>query len=458
MVTEDCNLRCNYCFEEHFKTKMSIETANTIVEYLYQNALSTGHNSVSFNIFGGEPLMNLDVVEAIFKNIEKHKNNKIFKDIFPYITITTNGTIFNDRYEYLLKKFAMSLPVSIQISFDGIKEAQDAERCFENGSGSFDIITSNFKKYKKIFGNSINNFVNVHGCITKKNLPFLYDSFVFFKNELEIDNIWFYPIPEEKWDLDDVIIHKDQYNKIASFLIEEAKNTNDISKFKLFRPFSSFCRMGSTSVSACAAGSYMIGVDSSGDVYPCHQFKYYGKEFLAGNIKDLSSLDYSSYKIFRETKLKHMSCINTCDVGSCDTCVANNYYQNGSIFSKVRSPFFCSFMSNEKKSFDSMFKIFKEVIFLDFLKDRKNIVVKDGDLLFKYKREIEENGSIVVDFENSLGEVKRFSFFLENEQELKKQDCACEEKKEDYTYEIISSVIEISNEVEKIKKKVFGDD
>ncbi|MDW5300621.1 MAG: 4Fe-4S cluster-binding domain-containing protein, partial [Sedimentibacter sp.] len=133
-VSHDCNLRCEYCFASEGdynsgRELMSKEVALKAVDYLVAN--SAGRKNIEIDFFGGEPLMNFDVVKEVVRygrKIEK-ETNKHF-----YFTTTTNGTLLNEeRIDFINENMD-----NIVISIDGRKEVHDIIRHDCNGKGSYD--------------------------------------------------------------------------------------------------------------------------------------------------------------------------------------------------------------------------------------------------------------------------------------------------------------------------------
>ena len=141
-IAHDCNLACKYCFAEegeyHGKRElMSFETGKKALDYLVQNSGNRVNLEVDF--FGGEPLMNWDVVKQLVqygRSIEE-ANNKKFR-----FTLTTNGVLLNDEVQDFLNKEMGN----VVISLDGRKEVNDNMRPFRNGKGSYDLIVPKFQK------------------------------------------------------------------------------------------------------------------------------------------------------------------------------------------------------------------------------------------------------------------------------------------------------------------------
>ncbi len=141
-IAHDCNLRCKYCFADEGeyhgrRALMSFEVGKAALDFLVAN--SGNRRNLEVDFFGGEPLMNWEVVKKIVeygRSIEK-EHNKNFR-----FTITTNGTLLTDEIlEYVNKEMG-----NIVLSIDGRKEVNDAMRPRKGGQGCYDDIVPKFQK------------------------------------------------------------------------------------------------------------------------------------------------------------------------------------------------------------------------------------------------------------------------------------------------------------------------
>ncbi|MBQ9764985.1 MAG: thioether cross-link-forming SCIFF peptide maturase, partial [Lachnospiraceae bacterium] len=167
-IAHDCNLACKYCFAEEGeyhgrRALMSFEVGKRALDFLVENSGNRVNLEVDF--FGGEPLMNWQVVKDLVKygrEIEK-KHNKNFR-----FTLTTNGMLLNDE----IMEFANKEMSNVVLSLDGRKEINDLMRPTRNGKGSYDIIVPKFQKFAES-RNQTNYFVR--GTFTRINLDFSED-------------------------------------------------------------------------------------------------------------------------------------------------------------------------------------------------------------------------------------------------------------------------------------------
>ena len=192
-IAHDCNLACRYCFagegEYHGdRALMSLEVAKKSLDFLVAN--SGFRRNLEVDFFGGEPLMNWDVVK---KTVEygrslEEKYDKKFR-----FTLTTNGILLNDE----IMEFANKEMANVVLSIDGRKEVHDYMRPTRNGKGSYDILLPKFQEFAKKRGN---RSYYVRGTYTHNNLDFAKD--VLHMADLGFDQISIEPVvslPDEPY-------------------------------------------------------------------------------------------------------------------------------------------------------------------------------------------------------------------------------------------------------------------
>ncbi len=324
-VSHDCNLRCRYCFADEgayhsVRETMSFETAKAAIDFLLRE--SGKRKVLEVDFFGGEPLMNFDVVKntVYYAKEEGAKLGKRF-----LFTTTTNGLLLDDEKIAFLNEEMEN----VVLSLDGRKEVHDEIRKTVNGKGSFDLIIDKIKKFVKVRGDK---HYYVRGTFTAKNPDFSKD--VLFLADNGFDSISMEPVVT---DLPDLQIREELLPRIEKeyeVLADEYLKREEEGKGFLFFHFQIDLEGGpclSKRVSACGAGNEYFSVVPNGDIYPCHQFAG-DKDFVMGNVFE-GKLDQSIRKKFAEsclfTRRKCEDCFAKfiCSGG----CNANNYHYNGDI-------------------------------------------------------------------------------------------------------------------------------
>ena len=313
-IAHDCNLACQYCFAEEGeyhgrRALMSFEVGKKALDFLVANSGSRVNLEVDF--FGGEPLMNWQVVKdlvAYGRSLEESHNKKF------RFTLTTNGVLLNDD----ILEFANKEMANIVLSIDGRKCVHDKMRPFRGGQGSYDLIVPKFQKVAES-RNQMDYYVR--GTFTHHNLDFSQD--VLHLADLGFKQISVEPVvapPEEAYAIreEDIPFLKEEYDRLAQEMIARRKNGQ---KFNFFH-FMIDLQGGpcvAKRLSGCGSGTEYLAVTPWGDFYPCHQFV--GQEqFLMGNV----DTGITNTEIRDEFK-----CCNVYAKDACKKCFAKFYCSGG---------------------------------------------------------------------------------------------------------------------------------
>ncbi|MEI3175413.1 MAG: thioether cross-link-forming SCIFF peptide maturase [Lachnospiraceae bacterium] len=326
-VAHDCNLGCKYCFAEEGeyhgrRAIMSYEVGRKALDFLIAN--SGNRRNLEVDFFGGEPLMNWEVVKQLvaYGRSKEKEFNKNFR-----FTMTTNGMLMTDEVvDFLNKEMA-----NVVLSIDGRKEINDKMRPTRNGKGSsYDIIMPKFKKFAKSRGDKS---YYIRGTFTKYNLDFANDVLHFadegFK-EISVEPV--VAAPEE-----DYAIHEEhlpqileEYDRLAKEYIKRKKAGNGFNFFH----FNIDLTQGpcvAKRLSGCGSGTEYLAVTPWGDLYPCHQFV--GQEqFLLGTVDTgITNTEvrdeFKFCNVYAKEKCRNCFARFYCSGG----CAANSWNYDGSI-------------------------------------------------------------------------------------------------------------------------------
>lgn len=325
-IAHDCNLACRYCFAEEGeyhgrRALMSFEVGKKALDFLIANSGSRRNLEVDF--FGGEPLMNWDVVKQLvaYGREQEKIHNKNFR-----FTLTTNGVLLNDE----IMEFANKEMSNVVLSIDGRKEVHDYMRPFRKGKGSYDLIVPKFQK----FAESRNqDKYYVRGTFTHHNLDFAKD--VLHLADLGFQQISVEPVvapPEEDYAIrpEDVPFICEQYDILAKEMIKREKEGRGFQFFHFMIDLTGgpcvYKRL-----SGCGSGTEYLAVTPWGDLYPCHQFVG-EEEYLMGNVDDgvvKTGIveEFKNCNVYSKPKCQECFARFYCSGG----CAANSYHFHDTI-------------------------------------------------------------------------------------------------------------------------------
>ena len=325
-IAHTCNLNCSYCFASQGKyhgdrAVMSYEVGKQALDFLVANS-GTRHN-LEVDFFGGEPLMNFQVVKdlvAYARSIEKEKG-KNFR-----FTLTTNGVLVDDD----VIEWANRECSNVVLSLDGRKEVHDRFRVDFAGNGSWEKIVPKFQKFVEARGGKD---YYMRGTFTHANPDFLED----IKQMLDLgfNELSMEPVvcakddPSALTDEDMQLVMK-QYEDLATLMLERDKEG---------RPFTFYHYMIDLTggpciykrISGCGSGTEYMAVTPWGDLYPCHQFV--GEErFKLGDIwngvtnKEIQG-EFAACNVYAHPECRDCWARLYCSGG----CAANAYHATGSV-------------------------------------------------------------------------------------------------------------------------------
>ncbi|MBQ3565627.1 MAG: thioether cross-link-forming SCIFF peptide maturase [Oscillospiraceae bacterium] len=325
-IAHDCNLRCDYCFAStgdfgKGRKLMTFETGKKAIDFLLEK--SADRQVLELDFFGGEPLMNFDVVKQIveYARSKEAEYNKKFR-----FTITTNGLLLNDEItEYINKEMS-----NVVLSIDGRKCVNDKVRKRVDGSGCYDTILPKFKKV--VEGRGDKDYY-VRGTFTKYNLDFADDVYALYNEGF--DQISVEPVvadPEMPYALTEKELYSifSEYEKLAVRMLDGQEKGE---KFNFFH-FMIDLDQGPCAIKrlrGCGCGNDYIAITPDGDIYPCHQFVG-NEDFKMGNI-DEGTFDlemknrFAASHIYKKPECRKCWAKFYCSGG----CNANNHAYAGDI-------------------------------------------------------------------------------------------------------------------------------
>lgn len=325
-IAHTCNLNCSYCFASQGKyhgerALMSFEVGKQALDFLV--AHSGKRHNLEVDFFGGEPLMNFDVVKqlvAYARSIEKAAG-KNFR-----FTLTTNGMLINDD----VIDFANKEMSNVVLSLDGRKEVHDRFRVDYAGKGSWERIVPKFQKLVEARGGK--NYY-MRGTFTHANPDFLNDIQEMLNlgfNELSMEPVVCGADDPSRLTEEDMPIVMEQYEQLAELMLQRHKEG---------RPFTFYHYMIDLKggpciykrISGCGSGTEYMAVTPWGDLYPCHQFVG-DEKFKLGNVWDgvtntERQAEFAACNVYAHPECKDCWAKLYCSGG----CAANAYHATGSV-------------------------------------------------------------------------------------------------------------------------------
>lgn len=325
-IAHDCNLACRYCFAEEGeyhgrRALMSYEVGKKALDFLIANSGNREHLEVDF--FGGEPLMNWDVVKRLveYGRSQEEAHHKKFR-----FTLTTNGVLLNDE----VMEFCNREMSNVVLSLDGRRDVNDKMRPFRNGSGSYDLIVPKFQKFADS-RKQMNYYVR--GTFTRNNLDFADD--VLHYADLGFEQMSMEPVvadPSEDYAIkeEDIPAILKEYDRLALEYIKRKKEGRGFNFFHFMLDLKAGPCVAKR-MAGCGSGTEYLAVTPWGDLYPCHQFVG-NEKFLMGNVDtgvvntDIRD-EFKTCNVYAKPGCKDCFARFYCSGG----CSANAYNFSGSI-------------------------------------------------------------------------------------------------------------------------------
>lgn len=334
-VTDDCNLACKYCYFTHKtnKKRMTFEVAKKAIDVILDNPSFLEHDGVVWDFIGGEPTLELDLIDQICDYVLEEMYRKKHKWLYCYrFLIGSNGLLYsNPKMQALIEKHGMNLEVNITI--DGTKEKHDLSRIKRDGSGSYDDIVAQIPLWRSQQGG-----ISTKATFAHDDLPFLKDSIINLWN-LGIKNVMANVVFENVWHEGDDIIFKEQLMALADYVVKN--NLWNVYSVRFFNPDLGMPVYESMKKRNFCGTGKMLAISTDGYFYPCARFldsalnNHKGR--IVGNINE--GVDGDKTRAFKALDAYNQSadeCLN-CEIGTgCTWCSAFNYDDSltGTIFER----------------------------------------------------------------------------------------------------------------------------
>ncbi len=321
-VAHLCNMRCRYCFAQQGsfgqnQGLMSMEVARQAVDFLIRS--SGPRKNLELDFFGGEPLLNMDVVKATVE-YGRERASQAGKQVS--FTLTTNAMTLEEQ----VRDYLVAEGISVILSLDGRPEVNDRMRILPDGEGTYRRIAPRIQAM--VASNPVSYYVR--GTFTARNLDFIND-FLHLAS-LGFENISLEPVSggapgialtEEH--LPQIAL---QYEELAEVILAREREGKPLNFFHFNLDLNGPCL--AKRLTGCGAGIEYLAVTPEGDIYPCHQFIGI-PEFKMGNVRE-GMVDESVRQIFAGNTLSQKECRNCWARFHCGGgCHAQAYFQSGDI-------------------------------------------------------------------------------------------------------------------------------
>ncbi|TQR97040.1 radical SAM/SPASM domain-containing protein [Paenibacillus ottowii] len=319
-VTEDCNLRCKYCYVSKAPKTMNRETAAKAIDFtekkLAANPLEH-KDEIRIALHGGEPLLNYPIIHYLVEELKQKNHGEIS------FTMTTNGTIYNEEMlDYVSKN------IQLTVSLDGKQESHDINRVYRNGKGSFNRVIETLD-----YINHQSHSFRVRMTVTPNNVSYFADNYIFLSEKG-------YPIvtfamdeSDSNWNKDLMKVYQSNLNEIFSYMVN-----NNLTKAQYF--LYNFKNEHFRPRGVCDGCHNSFHISSEGKIYPCILAVGHG-EFSMGDV----------FSDIIEQRLSNLDVINQKNQGACTKCAMYNNCRSKmcKIINKIQtgnyyesSPIFCA--------------------------------------------------------------------------------------------------------------------
>ncbi|WFR57014.1 radical SAM protein [Anaerocolumna sp. AGMB13025] len=330
-LTNCCNLRCKYCYANggHYHSDEAI-MSKKMIDDIFIKFYGKFNIIRSIQLFGGEPLMNIDIIEYICQYV---KIRDLEKGHSTHIGIVTNGTLISDRFIELVKNYN----ISVTISYDGHPLVNDLLRIDAYGNGTSSKILENAKRLKNITGQPNTIEVTYTQFHIDNNITIM-DVLKHLNTELPETYIHLVPAGGNI-DCEYALTDLSQFTQSVNDIFDTASDKGDIKHIYSLvqRIIASLVNKYPGSESICDAGSGTLSVSVNGDIYPCFMFTDFD-DICLGNIYDDNIFSSQLYennlnKIHNfNLKASNEKCINCSIKTLCSGCLGLNFLNTGDIF------------------------------------------------------------------------------------------------------------------------------
>lgn len=355
-LTQNCNLRCKYCYIEKRDARMSIPIAEQIIDFTFTN--TPPDKKIDIGFFGGEPLLEFELIKIITDMIERHPS---YDHERIELSITTNGTIFSDEIAQFFKKHRIVLCISC----DGPPRVQDRHRSFSSGRGSSEVVENTIRRALEALPMVLVNAV--YHPATFRYLPEVVD----YLSSLGLRQIYLSPDLSASWSKENADLLPEVYSQVGDLYMDYYLQHKPHFLSLIDGKIVVFLKGGYQPLDRCQMGKREFAFTPEGNIYLCERLIGSGNnnnQHCIGNINDGLKSEWLACK-----NVTHQSINEEClACGLRDYCMnwcgCSNYFSTGH-YNRV-SPVLCA---SEKAAIQVAFKVFQNLqeklgpIFMDHL-------------------------------------------------------------------------------------------
>jgi uncharacterized protein len=339
IVTEDCQLRCKYCYlaDKNKTKKMSFDVARATIDYLLREREQFNEGAIIWDFIGGEPFLEIDLIDRIsdYAKLRMYETGHPWFDRYRF-SFSTNGLLYGkSKVQRYIAKNRRHL--SIGISIDGTKRKHDTQRVFPNGRGSYEAVVKNIPLWLEQFPGAATK-----ATISHDDIPYIKES-VLHLFKLGIKTVNMNVVNEDVWQPGDDALFEEQLVGLADYIIEhDLADSHSCSLFSrnIGQPLNP-----EDDRNWCGAGK-MLAVDGDGTFYPCVRFAPYSLSHQLGRAigNCFDGIDKNRLRPFLAMTRRSQSteeCLS-CDVaGGCSWCSGCNYDMSMDSTIYERATFIC---------------------------------------------------------------------------------------------------------------------
>lgn len=326
IVTDRCNLACNYCYARKGNSTMSISTAQRVIDFIFGN--SQEDEKIQIGFFGGEPLLEFDLIKEITAMVKNHKSLRSGQT---GLSMTTNGTILTEE----IIDFLIENNITPCISCDGPPEVHDLNRHFPDGRGSSALVESNIKKAVNLFP-----LLPVNAVYSPNTVQFL-PNVVEYLASLRVKNIVLSYNISAKWTQKEADMLPQIYALIGKRFVDFYSQGKPKYINLIDDKIAAILRGGYKPYERCRMGKDELAFSTSGKIYPCERLVGSSNPtaHYIGNINEKGPVIRKYRPI--SSAAKNSECLDCGLKAYCvNWCGCSNFFATGS-YNKV-GPFECA--------------------------------------------------------------------------------------------------------------------